>query len=231
MKLESAPRQQTTSVRQAVASVLAYAAIIAIPINVIGVLIGSSHYGDYSQVRDTLSVLNRLGSPSNSIIKPFELVYFGLLLLFAVQVYYGSRASSLRRIALLIGVAVACGLLLDFVFRLHYPLDEHRGRNGVHTLLALTSAIAMEVALYISSRYFRETGHTSFARFSFWCLVTALVCTVLALISIGNTLHSYAGLFERLTFGAGLVWLIGFNLITARLGWLRLPGLTEATEG
>ncbi len=230
MKLESASRQGASSARQVVASVLAYAAIIAIPIDVIGVLIGSSRYGNYSQVRDTLSVLNRRGSPSDAIMHPFELVYFGLLLLFAIQVYYGSRALSMRRIALLISVAVVCGLLLDFVFRLHYPLDEHPGRNGVHTLLALTSAIALEVALYISSRYFKETGHASFARFSFWCLVTAMVCSFLALISIGITLHAYAGLFERLTFGAGLVWLIGFNLITARLGWLRMPGLSEPAE-
>jgi hypothetical membrane protein len=230
MKLESASPQHASSLRQAVASVLAYAAIIAIPINIIGVLIGSSRYGNYSQVRNTLSELNRLGSPADAFMHPFELIYFGLLLLFAVQVYYGSSARSMRKIALLIATAVVCGLLLDFVFRLHYPLAEHRGRNGIHTLLALGSAAAMEVALYISSRYFKEVGHPDFARFSRWCLITALVCTVLTLISLGNTLHSYSGLFERLTFGAGLVWLIGFNVITARLGWLRLPGMSEPAE-
>ena len=230
MKLESASSEHASPLRRAVASVLAYSAIIAIPINIIGVMIGSSRYGNYSQVRNTLSELNRLGSPADALMHPFELAYFGLLLLFALQVYYGTRASSMRKIGLLIATAAVCGLLLDFVFRLHYPLDAHRGRNGVHTLLALGSAVAMEVALYISSRYFKEAGHPTFATFSRWCLWTALVCTLLALVSLGNTLHAYSGLFERLTFGAGLVWLIAFNILTARLGWLRLPGLSEPAE-
>ncbi len=229
MTLESMPRQPSSPVRRVFASVLAYAAVIAILVNVAGVLIGSARYPDYSQVRDTLSVLGRLGSPSNGVMQPFEVAYFVLLLLFAVQLYSGARAASMRTIALLIVFAVVCGLLVDLVFRLHYPLDEHRARNGVHTLLAVVSAIAMETSIFLAYRYFAATEYRRFARFSLACLVTTAVFMLLTLISLGQTLHAYAGLFERITLGVGLIWVVVFNIVAARSGFLRMPGLIDGS--
>ena len=78
----------------------------------------------------------------------------------------------------------------------------------------------MQVAMFIGYRGFRNGKLKSFSRFSLYCLMTTLIFTLLTIVSLGDVLHSMAGLFERVTFGVGVIWLIRLNVLSVSSGWL-----------
>ena len=116
-------QQRQSQLYRVATTILLYSAVIAVTVNLLGIVVGSIKYPNYSQIHDTLSVLGAENSPSAGIMMPFQAVYCGLLCVFAIQLFRGAPLGLLRRIAVLIVIVAACALLLHFVFRLQDPPD------------------------------------------------------------------------------------------------------------
>lgn len=162
----------------------------------------------YSHLADPVSALYRLGAPGSLWVMAGFMAYNILLVPAGVELLETGAGWRGTGVALL--ATAAFGLILAFM-----PMDaEGSGfstMGAVHLVLAAACSLSTLSTLALAARSLARLGDRQGARIALATLVFVASSGLIAASAAagGSTL---AGLFERLTIGAFLVWLAGLAI-------------------
>lgn len=175
---------------------------------VIGVAIAGSLYPGYSHLNQALSELGALGASTHELSPLINNFPLGVLfVLFGVAVFATFKGSKLARLSGMLialhGVAslgtgyfscdVGCGL--------EHPSDSQKLHNLWGMVMFLTLLIAGALWVYLANRVLDLKW---FAWFSLACTLVALL--VLPLMGQAVAAGEGFGLFQRINYGASILW-------------------------
>jgi Protein of unknown function (DUF998) len=201
---------------------LALGALCA-PVFMIGFMIEGFAREHYSWLRYSISALS-IGPHgwmqiTNFIVSGWLIVLLAIGLRLSLEP--GSRGSVFGPIAVAIaGIGfVGAGIFVsDPVFG--YPPDQPLAlkqftiRGHLHDFFSMFWFIGVPTACFVLARRFFALGETTWAIYSILSAVGMLVFFVLAGVGFNQTqgFVDYAGLYQRLSAGTGLIWLMLFAL-------------------
>jgi len=186
----------------------------------IGLYIGATVLGgildpEYSQVRNAISELTGSQAPNSAILAPIFIGYNLLLAGFAYALMRAAGNERLFRIAFwMFVVGAGSGIGQVTLFR----MDPIRGMattpGTVHIALAgLSSLLTLATAVLYGFAFRREVLYRRLSTYSFVTAALLVVSAPAAVISIGTDVM---GLFERLTIGVFLAWVVVVSIHSLR---------------
>jgi len=160
------------------------------------IIIGCYQEG-YNHIRDDISSLFAIGAPHKRLAQTLVIIESLLLLLFFIGLQWGINDGGGSYIGpLLLLISSILGVLIAFFF----PLDEggeiktYKGKMHIILVVGMgIFAIAGMVALW-----FRLQFVTVWSDFAIFSLVSAILSTILIIISSIFAKGNYRGLFERI---------------------------------
>ncbi|XWO60073.1 DUF998 domain-containing protein (plasmid) [Pseudomonas luteola] len=194
----------------------AYCAGLIIPFWLfVGVMIAGLLYPDYSQTNQAMSELGAQGAPTH-VLSPLMNNYpLGcLFIIFGVAVSKSFRESKL---AVFTGLLIAIHGIASFSTG-YFSCDVGCSLENPSTSQTIHnySGLAMFASLFLASAVWGYLGRrllqsTPFSFFSIVCSLAALITLPL----MGKALESghYFGLFQRINYGASVVWIAGLALL------------------
>lgn len=212
--VESHPMQGNS----ASVSLLAWAGVAAPLVFVATVVAGGAITPGYSHVADAISELVQAGAPRKGSLDLAFTVYNGLLVAFAVELLRGSRATSSGAIAAgaiaTLVMAVAGFLMGPFAMD---PIGQPITVTGVvHIVLAgLASLCSLAALFFFAVGLRRVPDGRRWSRYAFVTLFVTFVSGAVAALSAVQ-LWPTMGLWERVTIGASLQFILVFALGLAR---------------
>ena len=183
----------------------------------VGVSFIASKLPGYDHVRDLMSRLGEKGSITEAI-SPYVNNYpiGALFVLFGVGLIYGFRSAGAK----LGGVLFVSHGLLSIIAGV-FPCDTGCPFTGsysqyVHTaaafLMFLTCLLAI---LFIGNTFKTENGSAIMATFSYVIIMVSVFALALALYS--SLYGGLAGLFQRVSYGAVVIWVFVVSAKTMRI--------------
>lgn len=187
-----------------------YIGSISATLYVIAVIVGGAMRQGYSHSYNAISELFVSGS------KPIIAVYVLLILSNIGYILLGvgpSRAVRSKRVKVtlwLVGIMGVLGILILFI-----PQDP-RGTTSttagiIHIVLAGLLSLLTIASTVLGGFAFQQVEHKNMARISWGLAVFILLTGGLTAFAIGQEWQT-VGLWERLTIGAFLAWLVWFTL-------------------
>jgi hypothetical membrane protein len=187
----------------------AAAGICAPALYVLTVVLGGILWPDYSHLRDPISLLASKGAPQFLLMNVMFAAYDVLLSLFGVLWWSCARSSSRpgRSAGLYLVVIGGLGIAM-FAFPQDMSGSPVSTAGAIHIALAAAmSLLTMAVILVRGRAEMRLPGKRGAALYSFVSLGYVFVTGALA--GIGVAQHwALAGLLERCTIGAFLLWVL-----------------------
>ena len=169
------------------------------------VILGGALWPQYSHLKDPISLLASDGAPDALMMNVLFAVYDIVLTLFGLTWWFAGRRSRRPISAVLLSVIGILGLLM-FFFRQDASGTDMTTTGLVHIVLAAAMSLLTMVAILLRGRT-ELHGRPGAALFSFASLAVVFVTGGLAAMSIARH-WSYGGVFERLTIGAFLLWVL-----------------------
>ncbi len=184
-------------------------------IYLIAVIVGGMLWQGYSHYSQTVSTLTSTGAPNQEILVPLFALYNICVILLAVGLYLGVNKPKLLLGPPFLAMAGTGGLVLFF-----FPQDPMGPpvtlTGTMHVVIAGLIASASIISMAAFALQLRHvTGWAGYAHFSMIMLLVTLVLGPFGAISITAP---YAGLAERLSIGAILIWIevMAVGLVTRK---------------
>lgn len=176
------------------------------------VVLGGLLRRDYSHVSHAISELTGSGAPNRELLNVLFNIYGLLSIVFAIAALnhvkaYASRAADASMILFLV-ISVFTFLWVFF------PMDERGAeatfKGAVHIAIAAVVSPSTIICMLLAGLGFkRRKDMKGYAVYSLISSALVLVSGMMAAISPGNTLLlPYMGLFERVTIGLYLLWML-----------------------
>jgi hypothetical protein len=216
-------------------SLVGWTGVGAVALYVFATILGRILDPSYSHARHPVSELISSEAPDRMLLGALFITYNVMLLLFGLGLVRGVRRSRALRVGFAFIVVIAVGGVLLVT---PFPQDS-LGETGtpagaVHiALAAVVSLLTVATAFLLGSALQRDLSWVAVSRFSFVMGFVILITGALAgsIVAVGGPAP---GLFERLTIGAFLLWVLvvaAHALITARGGPPRVEKLAMASLG
>ena len=181
-----------------------YAGIGAVVMYIFATIYGGYLYPNYSHISQDISQLTSTKSPIRDLMNPIFLFYNLLVIGFGIGLYKFDK-NNLSRLAsvfiIVIGVLGAIVLL--------FPINT-RGTSitfvGIMhiVLISIISLLSISANLLFWTTY-KKSNFRLMAKIS---LVAGIAFLVAGPIAATNVTSPYAGLFERITIGIFLLWIV-----------------------
>ncbi len=182
----------------------------------VGVFTAGLAYPGYSHINQAMSELGAVGAPTHAWSPLLNNYPLGLLFIaFGLAVWRRFPGFLARLSALLIAVhGVASFFTGYFSCDVGCGLESPSSTQQIHNIAGLVMFISLVLAsaLWIATAP-RELGSRRFALFSLLCTVVAV--GTLPLMAAAVEAHNGFGLYQRLNYGASVVW-------TGALAWMML---------
>jgi len=151
---------------------------------------------DYSHIRDDISSLFAVGAPNRRLAQIFIIVSSVLLFIFYLGLHDGLNDVGGSMLApVLLVISSILGILVAFFF----PLDEGgeiKTYKGImHILLVVTSGIFTIIGMV--ALWLRLQVIVAWSAFAAFSLISAIVSTILIIISGIFATSKYRGILER----------------------------------
>jgi len=160
-------------------------------------IIGGVLRSDYSHIRDDISSLYAVGAPSKKLMQSFIIISSILLFVFFIGLNDGINdegGAIVGPVILLIGSVI--GILVAFFFPLDAGGEIVTLRGKMHLILVVIMGILTIGGMFaLWLRLQIVSGWIAFANYS---LVSAIVASLLVVISLIFVTSKYRGLIERL---------------------------------
>jgi len=160
-------------------------------------IIGGVLRSDYSHIRDDISSLYAVGAPSKKFMQSFIIISSILLFVFFIGLNDGINdegGAIVGPVILLIGSVI--GILVAFFFPLDAGGEIVTLRGKMHLILVVIMGILTIGGMFaLWLRLQIVSGWIAFANYS---LVSAIVASLLVVISLIFVTSKYRGLIERL---------------------------------
>lgn len=178
------------------------------------VILGGFLFEGYSHIYNTISELTASGAPALPGVQILFAAYNLLLILFGIGLFRYSIAFSGTKMRIVSGMLAAIGLLgIGMYFFPQDPRDIDMTFGGrIHIALAGVTSVLTMVAILLAGMSFKR--HPRFGRLGIYSYGTFAVLFVtggLAAVSVARD-SAIGGLFERLTIGAFIQWVMVVSL-------------------
>lgn len=181
----------------------------------VAVIFGAVLRDDYSSLADTISALTSDNAPNLLLMDVLFGLYNISIIVFGVGAFRDSSVNLTKKYKAATFMIVLIGVLglLMLVFTQPVPITNVTTGGTIHLILAgVSSLITMIAILLIGLVYWGNTQMRSFAIYSFISDIIILISGGMAAVSIGGH-NGYGGLFERITIGFFLLWVIVFSYV------------------
>ena len=169
------------------------------------VVLGGALWPQYSHLKDPISLLASAEAPHALMMNVLFAVYDVVLTLFGLTWWFAERKSRRPLSAVLLSVIGALGLLM-FFFRQDAIGSDMTATGLVHIVLAAAMSLLTMAAILLRGRT-ELHGRPGAALYSFASLAVVFVTGGLAAMGIARY-WVYGGVFERLTIGTFLLWVL-----------------------
>lgn len=184
----------------------------ALGISAVGLYVGATLLGGlldpgYSHMRNAISELTASDAPNVGVLAPIFVAYNLALVGFAFAVLRASVGGSLFRVAAwLFAAAAVSGIGQVTVFRMDSVGTAATTAGTIHLVLAgVSSIITLASAVLYGVAFRRDGAFRTLSTYSFATAGLLVLSAPAAVISIGTDVM---GLFERLTIGVFLAWVV-----------------------
>lgn len=184
----------------------------------LAVIIGGATTPGYSHVANAISELFSAGRHPHIIVLLLFATYNLGLLAFGAWAFLDRKAGYGKLFRAAMALLAVIGLL--GAATLFFPQDE-RGTTAtfagtMHIVLSAISSLLTMVAMLLAGLdYFRNKDKKLFAYYSFASLAIVLISGGISAASVASN-SPYLGLFERVTIGAFLLWVLLLSACMAR---------------
>jgi len=181
----------------------------------VAVIFGAVLRDDYSSLADTISALTSDNAPNLLLMDVLFGLYNISIIVFGVGAFRDSSVNLTKKYTAATFMIVLIGVLglLMLVFTQPVPITNVTTEGTIHLILAgVSSLITMIAILLIGLVYWGNKQMRSFAIYSFISDIIILISGGMAAVSIGGN-NGYGGLFERITIGFFLLWVIVFSYV------------------
>ncbi|MBE3597895.1 MAG: DUF998 domain-containing protein [Limnochordaceae bacterium] len=191
------------------------AGIVAPILYAVTVVAGAAATPGYSHARNAISELIQTGAPAKASLDPWFLVYNGLVVMFGVALAQAFEARTDRHgrgAGRFAGGVLAMVGVLGGVMTLWFPMDpigsEATPAGTGHVVLAGLVSLGSIVAMASAGLAFSRSGRwAGYGLYSFVSVAVVFATGAMAAWSAA-TGSGWMGLWERLTIGAFLQWLL-----------------------
>lgn len=162
---------------------------------------------EYSHLRDAISTLTAAGAPDRVLLGALYVGYNLLLAGFALAVYRSSAGGRLLLAAtVLFALGSVSGIGQVTAFPQDAPGSPLTGPGTMHLVLAGVSSLVTVACAVLYWRGFRtDPVWRPMSRVSLAAAIVILASAPGAVVTVGGPVQ---GLFERVTIGAFMVWII-----------------------
>jgi hypothetical membrane protein len=176
------------------------------------VILGGALWPQYSHLKDPISLLASSGAPHALLMNVLFIVYDVVLTLFGLTWWFAERRGRRPLSAALVSVIGILGLLMYF-FRQDAAGSDMTATGLGHVILAASMSLLTMAAIVLRGRA-ELHGRPGAALYSFASLGVVFVTGGLAAVSIARH-WTYGGVFERVTIGTFLLWVLVEALMLA----------------
>jgi len=175
-----------------------------------GVALAGRFYANYSHTQQLCSELGAAGSPTEKLSPVIN--NYPLAILFCLFGFYVLDHSSTLLVSAIGWCVIAHGI--GTLVAGYFPMDadpytEHPSRScNIHTIAGIVMLLSLLVAPVL---VFFTAVPLSFKLFSALCLVLFLLFT--GMMAQEYNKRGKIGLYQRLSYGAQLLWLAGYSLL------------------
>ena len=169
------------------------------------VVLGGALWPQYSHLKDPISLLASDEAPHALMMNVLFAVYDVVLTLFGLAWWFAERRGRRPLSAALLSVIGILGLFM-FFFRQDAIGSDMTTVGLVHIVLAAAMSLLTMVVILLRGRA-EMHGRPGAALYSFASLAIVFITGGLAAIAIAQH-WTYGGVFERLTIGTFLLWVL-----------------------
>lgn len=195
--------------------VLAYSGLLASIWIVVGVIIAGMKYEGYSHAKQFCSELGATGSPTEKFSPLINNYPLGLL--FIGFGFYVGQLDSSSTLLVIIGLLIVVHGFGTWIAG-YFPMDANPYSNSptlsckIHSLagLAMTASFLTAPLLVAFSSFFT----LNFKIFSVACLLASIF--FMSALFRSYKAQGNLGTYQRLSYGAQLIWLSGLSIILAQ---------------
>jgi hypothetical protein len=196
---------------------VAWSGLLAVGLYVGATILGGLLDPRYSHLRDPISALTQTGAPHRALLAVLYVGYNVVLGWFAVAVYRSAGRTRLLKVAaVLFAVGAASGIGQVTIFVQDPQGSPATARGATHIALAGLSSlltIACTVLYGIALRHM--PGWRPISRASFVATALIVVTGPVTALSVGSP---RMGLFERITIGCFIGWVLVVSVLAPRAG-------------
>lgn len=173
------------------------------------VIIGGIFYPGYNHLVQAISELTFKQAPNQLLIQPLFWVYNISLLLFSLYLFLWSDHRLVKVTSVLLNLCAISGVLM-----LLFPQDPINTQlttaGFIHLVSAGVAALTTLVSVLIISIHYWKTKY----KIKYISLLSFLVILIFGPItaSAPKLIPAYFGIFERITIGTFMIWLMAFSL-------------------
>jgi hypothetical membrane protein len=192
--------------------------LVAVGLYVGAVILGGILDPGYSHVRNAISELTGSQAPNPEVLAPIFIGYNVVLAGFAYALMVAAGSERLVRIAFwLFAVGAVSGTGQVSLFRMDSVGADATTAGTIHLVLAgVSSLLTLATAVLYGFAFRRQATYRRLSTYSFVTALLLVLSAPAAVVSIGTDVM---GLFERLTIGVFLAWVVvvsAFSLLAAR---------------
>ena len=194
---------------------LLYCGIVSSLIYVAVLIYLPMQYQGYSSESQTISELAAIGSPTIELWYALSLIYCLLIVAFGYGIYLTAKASRpLQMVAMLMVVLGICSFLLPPMQRREcLAIEGISFTDSLHAMMSFLIGILMLLTIVF--------GAVSFGKyFRYFSIATAFILLVFACMTVltiprivSNMPTPRVGIWERISFGVYLIWIIVLTIL------------------
>jgi len=184
----------------------------ALGIGAVGLYVGAAILGEildpqYSQIRNAISELTGSLAPNRAVLAPIYIAYNLTLVGFAYAIFSATKGGTLFKVAVaLFAIGGLSGIGQVTLFRMDSVGSATTAAGSIHIVLAsVSSLLTVATAILYGFAFRREPAFRGLSKYSFATAVLLFVSAPAAVASIGTDVM---GLFERITIGAFMLWVV-----------------------
>ncbi len=178
------------------------------------VVIGDAIRPGYSHIANAISELIAAGAPNKTFLDVFFLLYNGLITLAGIGLFAQAQRGPAARLGKA-GAACIIGVgLVSILMTLFFPMDA-RGTDAtlqgtIHLIIAGLESLGSMAAMFLIGLWQKkQPGLQRTVLVTFICLALVFLAGITAGASAASG-SPFMGLFERITIGAFLLWVLVF---------------------
>jgi hypothetical protein len=207
-----------------------WSGLLAVGLYVGATILGGLLDSGYSHLRDPISTLTQTGAPHRTLLAVLYVAYNVALGWFAVAMYRSTGSARLLKVAAVLFAVGAVSGIGQVTFFVQDPEGSpvtadgatHIALAGVSSLLTVACTVLYGIALR-HDPVWRPISRASF-------IATALIVVTgpVTALSVGSSLM---GLFERVTIGCFIGWVLVVSVFALRAGRQDASLVTGAAAG